>query len=198
MIHFLDNTYAMRFWREDQIFCGRLPVEYHLGMVAAEVMNEGLSEDFPAGRARWCWCPGACAGRAHETCKAVTNGLDMRCAGCDPDCAVNRITQRMRNEGIEVYIVPHSSGFSRWLERWQNDPKVGVAAVACMMNILAGGYEMRARRIASQCVPLDYPACDRHWKDKPVATRVNEERLVQIVGSAACEKNQEPQFVNRV
>jgi hypothetical protein len=24
--HFLGNTYAKRFWREDQIFCGRLPV----------------------------------------------------------------------------------------------------------------------------------------------------------------------------
>ena len=43
---FLENAYAMRFWREDQIFCGRQPVEYHLGMVAAEVMNEGLREDF--------------------------------------------------------------------------------------------------------------------------------------------------------
>jgi hypothetical protein len=89
----------------------------------------------------------------------------------------------MQYEGIEVYIVPHSSGFSRWLERWQADPKVGVAAVACMINILAGGYEMRARRIASQCVPLDFPGCQKHWRDEPVATSVNEERLVQIVRS---------------
>ena len=198
VIHFLDSIHAMRFWREDQIFCGRLPAEYHLGMVAAEVMNEGLRGDFSRRPRKVVLVPGCMRGARAETCKAVTNGLDTKCAGCDPDCAVNRITKRMRNEGIEVYIVPHSSGFSRWLERWQNDPKVGVAAVACMMNILAGGYEMRARRIASQCVPLDYPACDRHWKDKPVATRVNEERLMQIVGSAACEKNQEPQFVNRV
>ena len=87
----------------------------------------------------------------------------------------------MRAEGIAVYIVPHSSGFSRWLERWQNDPAVGVTAVACMMNILAGGYEMRARGIASQCVPLDFPACRKHWRDDEVATSVNQERLVQIV-----------------
>ena len=78
-------------------------------------------------------------------------------------------------------MVPHSSGFSRWLARWQEDPKVGVAAVACMMNILAGGYEMRARRIASQCVPLDYPGCQKHWTRDGVPTSVNEERLVRIV-----------------
>jgi hypothetical protein len=50
-----------------------------------------------------------------------------------------------------------------------------------MMNILAGGYEMRARGIASQCVPLDYPGCKKHWTKDGVPTAVNEDRLVQIV-----------------
>ena len=89
----------------------------------------------------------------------------------------------MHCEGIPVFIVPHSSGFSRWLERWQNDPAVSVTAVACMMNILAGGYEMRARRIPSQCVPLDFPGCRKHWSDVPLATSVNVDRLVQIATS---------------
>jgi uncharacterized protein len=61
---------------------------------------------------------------------------------------------------------------------------VGVAAVACMLNILPGGYEMRARRIASQCVPLDYPGCEKHWTNAGVPTNANEERLVQIVTGA--------------
>ena len=50
-----------------------------------------------------------------------------------------------------------------------------------MLNILPGGYEMRARRIASQCVPLDFPGCQKHWMAEDFATSVNEERLVQIV-----------------
>ncbi len=181
---FLENAYAMRFWREDQLFCGRRPVEYHLGMVAAEVMNEGLREGFQSRPRKVVLVPGCMRGARIDTCKAVTRGLDITCAGCDPDCAVNRITRRMRHEGIGVYIVPHSSGFSRWLERWQNDPKVGLAAVACMMNILAGGYEMRARGIASQCVPLDFPGCEKHWSDKAVSTSLNEDQLVQIVTAA--------------
>ena len=181
VIPFLKNTWAMRFWREDQIFCGRLPVEYHLGMVAAEVMNDGLREDFHSRPRKVLLVPGCLRGARLETCQAVTDGLDMTCAGCDAGCAIHKITKSMRLEGIEVYIVPHSSGFSGWLERWQSDPKVGVAAVACMMNILAGGYEMRARRIPSQCVPLDFPGCRKHWREEPAATSVNEERLVQIV-----------------
>ncbi len=181
VMHFLETSYAARFWREDQIFCGRLPVEYHLGMVAAEVMNEGLRADFRRKPAKVLLVPTCMRGEHRDDCMAVVDGLDMTCAGCDPECTVHRITLRMKGVGVPVYLVPHATGFSRWLERWQQDPKVGVAAVACMMNILAGGYEMRARKIASQCVPLDYPGCAKHWTSNGVPTGVNEERLLRIV-----------------
>jgi hypothetical protein len=181
---FLKNAYAARFCREDRIFCGRLPVEYHLGMVAAEVMNNGLREDFDGKPRKVVLVPTCMRGTHREDCKAVISGLDMACMGCDRGCAINRITRRMRQQGIEVYMVPHASGFSRWLARWQEDPNVGVAAVACLMNILPGGYEMRARHIASQCVPLDYPGCAKHWTEEEIPTSVNEERLVQLVTSS--------------
>jgi hypothetical protein len=87
----------------------------------------------------------------------------------------------MRRLGAEVYLVPHATGFSRWLARWQREPDTGVVAVACLMNILPGGYEMRARRIGSQCVPLDFPGCKKHWRRERLATGANEERLVEIV-----------------
>jgi hypothetical protein len=181
VIPFLKQTYPARFRREDQIFCGREPVEYHLGMVAAEVMNDGLREDFLGKSRKVLLVPTCMRGAKKDRCMAVAHGLDLKCAGCDPACAINRITRRMRSEGVEVYMVPHATGFSRWLERWQHDPDVGVAAVACMLNILPGGYEMRARRIASQCVPLDYPGCQKHWTSGGVPTGVNEEQLVHIV-----------------
>jgi hypothetical protein len=91
----------------------------------------------------------------------------------------------MRRQGAKVYLIPHSTGFSRWLERWQRAPEAGVVAVACMLNILPGGFEMRARGIASQCVPLDYPGCRKHWSRKGIPTSLNEDRLVQIVAGTA-------------
>ena len=91
----------------------------------------------------------------------------------------------MKSLGVTVYLVPHSTGFSRWLERWQRVPGCGVTAVACLLNILPGGYEMRARGIASQCVPLDYPGCQKHWRRKGIVTSLNEDRLVQIVQTVA-------------
>lgn len=181
VVSFITKTWSTRFHREDKIFCGREPVEYHLGMVAAEVMNDGLREDFRSKPRKVLLVPTCMRGAKRDHCKAVLRGLDMVCARCDPACAINRITRRLRSEGVQVYMVPHATGFSRWLERWQDDHTVGVAAVACMLNILPGGYEMRARRIASQCVPLDYPGCEKHWTRDGVSTSANEERLVQIV-----------------
>lgn len=178
---FLATEYARRGCREDQILCGKEPSEYHLSMVAAEIMNSGLRKQFERTPRRAVLVPACMRGEHAAHCRASEHGVDLTCTACDPACAVNRITGRMRSLGAAVYLVPHSTGFSRWLERWQCEPEVGVTAVACLLNILPGGYEMRARGIASQCVPLDYPGCQKHWSRRGIATSLNEERLVQIV-----------------
>jgi hypothetical protein len=177
---FLAGEYGNRGCREDQVFCGKAPVEYHLGMAATEVMNRGLRAEFDRTRRRAVLVPACLRDTKAKDCKARVSGVDMTCSGCDPACTVNRITQRMRGVGALVYLVPHSTGFSKWLERWQRAKGVGVVAVACLLNILPGGYEMRARSIAAQCVPLDYPGCRKHWRRESVATGVNEDRLVHI------------------
>jgi hypothetical protein len=178
---FLAGEHRRRGCREDQIFCGKEPVEYHLNMVAAEIMNRGLREGFERTPHRVVLVPACMRGAKVRTCRAQACGSDILCTGCDPDCTVNRITRRLRTLGAEVYIIAHATGFSRWLARWQYKPDFGVTAVACLLNILPGGYEMRARGIASQCVPLDYPGCQKHWRKDATPTNLNHEKLVQIV-----------------
>jgi hypothetical protein len=179
---FLRTESARRFWREDQLFCGRRPVEYHLGMIAAEIMNSAMRDEFTSKPKKAVLVPACMRGAHAKTCRARVEGVDVMCAGCGPNCAVNRITESIRGEGVNVYMTPHASGFSRWLERWEADKDdVGVAAVACMLNILPGGYDMRARGISSQCVPLDYPGCKKHWSREGIPTSVDEKRLGEIV-----------------
>ncbi len=166
--------------REDRILRGKAPVEYHLGMVAAEIMNRGLRSDFQRTPRRAVLVPTCMRGSHARHCRAHASGLDIVCTACDPECTVNRITRRMRKLGARVYLIPHATGFSRWLERWQRVPDCGVVAVACMLNILPGGYEIRARGIAAQCVPLDYPGCEKHWRRTGIPTDLNDGQLVHI------------------
>lgn len=180
---FLATEIARRGCREDQLFCGRTPVEYHLNMVAAEVMNRGLRKAFERTAHKVVLVPACMRGAKARTCKAKVHGVDITCAACDPECSVNYLTRRMRKIGATVYLVPHTTGFSRWLDRWEREPGVGVTAVACLLNIMPGGLEMRERRIAAQCVPLDYPGCRKHWDAEGLSTSVSEDRLVQIMAT---------------
>jgi hypothetical protein len=192
VVQFLAGQYHRRGIREDQIFCGRGRVEYHLAMVATEIMNRGLEEQFQSKRKRVVLVPVCMRGKCAAACRAHVFGADITCVGCDPSCAINRITKRMRSLGADVYLVPHATGFSRWLKRWEGVPDTGVVAAACLLNILSGGYEMRARGIPSQCVPLDFPGCQKHWRRERIPTGLNEERLVRIVVAPAAVSGARP------
>jgi hypothetical protein len=179
---YVAREHAHLRWREDLLMCGKPAVEYHLNMFAAEVMNRGLRDDFNRTERKVVLLPACMRGAHARDCKARVNGIDgvdITCATCDPDCAVNRITRELRPCGIAVYMVPHSTGFSRWLARWENS-RAGVTAVACIVNLLPGGLEIRERGIAAQCLPLDFPGCRKHWDPVGIPTVVNEPRLVQI------------------
>ncbi|KAA6463344.1 DUF116 domain-containing protein [Acidobacteria bacterium AB60] len=178
---FLAQDFLRRGIREDRFFCGRKPVEYHLGMVAAQVMNEALRPAFEECRERVLLVPTCMRGARADRCMAIRTGPDLLCMGCDPACQVHQVSQDMRDEGVRVYLVPHATGFSQQLERWQREMGVAVAAVACALNILPGGYEMRRRGIPSQCLLLDHPGCRKHWCSQNLSTRVNQEKLVQLV-----------------
>ncbi|MGC1422996.1 MAG: DUF116 domain-containing protein, partial [Terracidiphilus sp.] len=181
---FVNREHSRLRWREDLLMCGKPAVEYHLNMFAAEVMNRGLREDFARTAQKILLVPACMRGWHSGNCKANIDGVDISCTACDPECSVNRITRQMREHGIAVYIVPHSTGFSRWLARWQHTG-AGVTAVACALNILPGGFEMRERGIAAQCLPLDFPGCRKHWDANGFPTGVNEARLVQIATADA-------------
>jgi hypothetical protein len=182
---YVAHEHAHLRWREDLLMCGKPAVEYHLNMLAAEVMNRGLRDDFNRTERKIVLLPACMRGAHARECKARVGGIDgvdITCAGCDSECAVNRITRSLRPYGIAVYMVPHSTGFSRWLARWEHSG-AGVTAVACILNLVQGGLEMRERGIAAQCLPLDFPGCRKHWDPVGIPTAVNEPRLVEIATS---------------
>jgi hypothetical protein len=164
---------------EDQFFCSRSQVEYHMNMVGAQLMNESLQNEFLATKNKIMLLP-TCMVKS-SNCKAVVSGDKLQCSHCTPDCAVSKTTNEMRKAGVETVLIKHSSDFSKWLKPWANQTETGLIGTACVLNLLEGGYEMKQLGIPSQCVFLDYCGCKKHWDKNGVATQINIDRAKQLV-----------------
>jgi hypothetical protein len=182
---FLEEEHPSHRGREDYLFCGKVALEYHLNLVASALMNRGLRAEFLATSRRAVLAPGCMRPASGERCRAATEGLDIRCRRCDRHCAVARIDRLGEEHGFEVFVVPHSSSFTRWLRQWQDRPDYGVVAVACALNIAPGGYEMRELGIPAQCVVLDYSGCAKHWHPTGMPTDLDDRQLLAVVGSSS-------------
>lgn len=170
--------------REDFLFCGRKPSEYHLNMFGAEILNRVLRPAFDVTTERVLIVP-TCMCEPRAECRSVNAGLHKICTGCTSRCGVNALQRSMQLQGIAVRLIPHSSGFSKFLEHWQHQQKTGLIGVACVLNLLSGGYEMQRLGIPSQCVFLENSGCKKHWHPQGIPTRINEQQLTKV---ACCRK----------
>jgi hypothetical protein len=55
-----------------------------------------------------------------------------------------------------------------------------LVAVACLLNLVPGGYEMRELGLNAQCVLLDYCGCIKHWHPEGFPTDLNIDRLLNL------------------
>ncbi|HPN37312.1 MAG TPA: DUF116 domain-containing protein [Melioribacteraceae bacterium] len=168
-------------WKEDYIFCGRKEAEYHLSMVGAELLNRAFKEKYKLTKKRALLLPACMKEKPAELCKAKKMGLDYLCTGCSNTCNINKIKEQIKKYNCETFIIPHSSDFSNWLKKWENTVEIGVIGVACPLNLMQGGLELRALNIPSQCVLLDYCGCKNHWSEKGFPTSINKIELFKVI-----------------
>lgn len=181
-----QSVLAARAPREDLLLVTRNEVLYHLNLLGAQVMNRGFEQGYAARSRKVVLLPG-CMRAPEKDCRARQDGLDIRCTHCSSRCQISAITQLGDTHGFEVYVVPHASSFTAWLEHWRGDGSTALVAAACPLHLLAGGYEMRELGIDAQCVFLDYSGCRRHWDPQGTPTRVEPSRLLRVVqGNGAC------------
>jgi hypothetical protein len=168
-------------YREDYFFVQRFENEYFLNMFGAEVMNRMLKKGFDKTPNKAILLPVCMRKRGEGECKAVSDGKEKVCMLCDPDCNIGKVAKEFNKKNIPVYLIPHSSNFSKFLAHWANQKDTALVGVACVLNLLTGGYEMKRLNIQSQCVFLDYCSCKNHWDKKGVPTSMNINRLKQIL-----------------
>ncbi|MBI2419507.1 MAG: DUF116 domain-containing protein [Ignavibacteriales bacterium] len=168
-------------WKENVLFCSRPVNEYHLNMIGAEIMNRALKPGFDSADKKVVLLPACMRLFTDERCKAEVNGLDLVCASCNSACNVARTTKQGQREGFTVRLIPHSSGFSDWLKQWEGTTETGVVGVACLLNLLTGGYEMQSLKIPAQCVFLEHTACEKHWQKNHYPAAIEAGQLSKIL-----------------
>jgi hypothetical protein len=178
---FLENEHKTYAGREDLLFCGKGEDAYHLNMVGAEIMNWGFAPAYHGTQHKTLLVPGCMRPNNGQQCKANYNGTDITCTQCNAHCAIGRLSKLGETQGFDVYIVPHSSTFTKWLKKWENSTHTGLIAVACLLNLVPGGYEMRNLNIPAQCLLLDFCGCQKHWDAEGFATEINEHKLLELV-----------------
>jgi uncharacterized protein len=171
--------------KEDFFFTGRGETEYHLNMVGAAIMNNSMKKGFLEADHKVLLLP-SCMAKSNN-CKAYEVMHGFVCAHCTNGCSISESTKKMKETGGHAYIVQHSSGFSKTLQRWANQKKVGLIGTACTLNLLTGGYEMKRLNIPAQCIFLDYSGCKKHWPSIGQPTTINLEQLKSIVSVAVRE-----------
>lgn len=175
---FLAEKHLEHLWKEDVIFCGRKEVEYHMNMVGAELMNRAFNKEFENRPRKALLLPG-CMRISGEICKAEETKLGLRCIGCAKNCNVHHLTDMGEIYGFEVYIISHeSSAFSKSSK--EDREELGIVGVACVSNLIAGGWKSDSLGIPAQCVLLDSASCKNHWDTRGIPTEINVDHLMKL------------------
>ncbi|MFZ5965647.1 MAG: DUF116 domain-containing protein [Bacillota bacterium] len=183
--NFLQNVHPQYQWREDYVFCGRKKVEYHINMVGAAILNQAYQRSFQNRERKIVLLPGCMRRRFDDQCKAEKVDDALRCTSCTAGCNVRRVTKLGKQKGFEVLVITHES--SRFLKEISTPHEVGIVGVACVLNLLAGGWKAKELGIPAQCVLLDACGCKKHWDQDGICTDINMEQLLERLGYTETE-----------
>lgn len=176
---FLINDYNQYKYQEDNIFCGRSRVEYHMNMVGAEILNRAFREDFISTEEKRVLLPVCLRFQSEANCQATSSQNGQQCTGCTTQCKVNDLSQMGEKHGFQVQIIAHQSTA---FQKDKIEPnKVGIVGIACVLNLLAGGWQAKDLGLVPQCVLLDYCGCKSHWHDSGLVTDINYVQLKNIL-----------------
>ncbi len=168
-------------FREDYFFCGRTEVEYHLNMFGAEILNRRLQAGFEKAKNKVVLLPTCMCRPKGNICQAKTENGNLICGKCNFECQAFQITLSNNQKNVQTILMPHSSNFSAFLEKWKNQSETALVGVACVLNLLTGGYEMQNLNIPSQCVFLNHSGCKGHWHTCKKPTTMDPVQLNKIL-----------------
>ncbi len=161
-------------------------LEYHLNMVAAEILGKEFRESFLKTKRKIVLVPGCSRAQPDDKCKAISTPLGSLCQECTSTCRVRALTKLGERKGFETYIVGELSDVPKRLKKEGTKLRdVGVLGIACVATLAPGGREAEALGLPAQGVLLDYCGCIYHWNDNPdqlIITNFNIQKLLEVLG----------------
>lgn len=164
--------------RYDAELVSRSRLEYHLGLLGAEILSRAYRQRFLAAKRKIVIVPPCMRAQPEEKCKAVQTPFGAKCQACTPSCRVHQITKLGEKRGFEVYIIPDEL---RVFGSGASGGSLGVVGVACALTNWGGGWDADSMGIPAQGVLLDYVGCKYHWDEKGLPTDTNLKKLEEIV-----------------
>lgn len=163
--------------KEDFIYCGKSEIQYYFNMVSAEIMNDVYREKFLNSREKLVFLP-ACMRQINTSCKGIIENMGYKCINCSKVCNVSKLTALENEYKFKVYTIPHESLLFNIYDEENN--QAGVIGIACVLNLISGGWKALRLGFNPQCIILDYCGCSNHWMKKPLMTNINYNRLKEL------------------
>lgn len=162
--------------REDIIYCGKGKIQYYFNMVCSEIMNDVYRSRFLGTKNKLVFLP-ACMRQQEKRCMSIKSERGYKCMGCSPLCNVNKLRKQGEAYGFEVTVIPHETDLLA-LKKSDNS-SYGIVGIACVLNLVSGGFKALRLGFIPQCVVLNEVGCSNHWfLRKGRMTEINEDRLL--------------------
>lgn len=177
--NFRTNNIKNHINNEDIIFCNRSELEYHINLIAAEIMSKIYKKEFENREKIIILLP-SCMKIQSSNCLAIEDDIGLKYIGCNNKCNIGKVSKQFNNNHNSVYIVNHASSI---LSNLSSDAKnkIGIVGVACINNLIEGGWKIASCGIPPQCVILDYVGCKKHWTPEDVETTFSIDKLESTV-----------------
>lgn len=177
---YLNERRPKRYWKEDVIFCGRRRVEYHLNMLGAEWLNLAYQKSFNEKKYRLALLPTCMKLLSEDQCKAELQGDWEKCQRCNKSCQVAQLTALEKELNADVFMLAHNASLNAFPVDYPVED-LAVLGVACVLNLIEGGWMLSEKGIPAQCVLLDYCGCKNHWHPEGMPTALLESRFRELL-----------------
>ena len=153
--------------------------QYFLYMVEFELVNRVHRERFLDSNYRIALLP-YCLKETQTGCKASPDEIDFVCRGCLKTCTISKLSNVLRDSGVNPYILSRGSLKSIFSKLLKKRGSIGVLGIACVVELIQGMRFCMKAKLPVMGIPLNANRCPR-WMGGFFETSVDLSALEKIL-----------------